>query len=87
MLAPVLEKLTKEPNTSGSGYALDLVKIDVDSDDGQILSQKYKVFCCTHDFWQVQALPTIIAFRDGTEISRFVGARDEHGSQQFLSSL
>lgn len=42
-LGPVLEKLTNEPNKSASGLPFDLVKIDTDSEDGQVLGGTYKV--------------------------------------------
>ena len=95
-LGPILEKLTTEPNKSASGLPFDLVKIDTDSDDGQVLGGTYKVrifakgiaqnlnLCqCT----QVRALPTVIAFRDGAPISQFVGALPEPSVQDFLSKL
>lgn len=42
-LAPVIEKLTNEPNKSGSNLPFDLVKIDTDSEAGQVLGAQYKV--------------------------------------------
>ncbi|KAH9483899.1 Thioredoxin Y, chloroplastic [Psilocybe cubensis] len=71
-LAPVLEKLTKEPSTSGSGLPLDLVKVDTESEDG---------------IAKVRALPTVIAFRNGSPITQFVGAINEAGVKDFLSKL
>ncbi|KIM41357.1 hypothetical protein M413DRAFT_147051 [Hebeloma cylindrosporum] len=76
-LAPVIEKLTNEPNKSGTGLPFDLVKVDTDSDEGQVLGAKYKV----------RALPTVVAFRDGVPVSQFVGALNEAGVQKFLSQL
>ncbi|KAF8965319.1 thioredoxin-like protein [Flammula alnicola] len=76
-LSPVIEKLTSDPNKSGSGLPFDLVKVDTDSDDGQALGATYKV----------RALPTVVAFRDGAPISQFVGALPEVGVQKFLSGL
>ncbi|TFK42338.1 thioredoxin-like protein [Crucibulum laeve] len=74
-LSPILEKLTKEPNTSGSGLPLDLVKIDTDAEFE--LGQKYKV----------RALPTVIAFKDGKPVSQFVGALRENDVKGFLEAL
>jgi len=54
-LGPTIERLTSEPNKSGSGLPFDLVKVDTESEHGLALGQKY----------QVTALPTVIAFRDG----------------------
>ncbi|PPR00008.1 hypothetical protein CVT26_009289 [Gymnopilus dilepis] len=77
-LSPIIEKLTKEPNTSGSSNRpLDLVKIDTDSDDGQALGAKYKI----------RALPTVIAFRDGEPVAQFVGALKEEGVENFIKQL
>ncbi|KDR73597.1 hypothetical protein GALMADRAFT_251339 [Galerina marginata CBS 339.88] len=76
-LAPVVESLTNEPNKSGSGFPFDLVKVDTDSDEGQIIGAKYKI----------RALPTVIAFRDGTPVSQFVGALNEAGVREFLNQL
>ncbi|PPQ93268.1 hypothetical protein CVT25_015266 [Psilocybe cyanescens] len=76
-LAPVLERFTSEPHTSGSGLPLDLVKIDTSSDDGQLLGALYKV----------RALPTVIAFRNGSPITHFVGTKNEAGVQEFLNKL
>ncbi|KJA27041.1 hypothetical protein HYPSUDRAFT_35566 [Hypholoma sublateritium FD-334 SS-4] len=76
-LAPVIQDLTNEPHKSGSGLPLDLVKIDSDSNDGQALGMQYKV----------RALPTVIAFRDGTPIGQFVGAKNEAGVKEFLNQL
>ncbi|KAF9484648.1 thioredoxin-like protein [Pholiota conissans] len=77
-LAPVIQKLTDEPNKSGkTGLPLDLVKVDTDSDEGQLLGATYKV----------RALPTVIAFRDGAPISQFVGALNAAGVQKFLDDL
>ncbi|KAF8163564.1 thioredoxin-like protein [Crassisporium funariophilum] len=76
-LGPLIEKLTNEPHKSGSGYPLDLVKVDTETDDGQTMGGTYKV----------RALPTVIAFRDGVPISQFVGALNEAGVKQFLDKL
>jgi len=77
-LSPIIERLTNEPQTSGSSdLPIDLVKVDTDTDDGQTLGAKYKV----------RALPTVIAFRDGVPVSQFVGALNEAGVQKFISQL
>jgi len=76
-LSPVIEKLTNEPNKSGSSLPFDLVKIDTDTEVGQTLGGQYKV----------RALPTVIAFRNGTIISQFVGALGEADVNRFLDKL
>jgi len=42
-LSPILEKWTNDPHKTEDGLPFDMVKINVDTDDGQYLSQKYKV--------------------------------------------
>ncbi|KAF8809078.1 thioredoxin-like protein [Phlegmacium glaucopus] len=76
-LAPVIEKLTNEPNKSGSGLPFDLVKIDTDTEVGQGVGGQYKI----------RALPTVIAFRNATVISQFVGAISEVDLKKFLDKL
>ncbi|PPQ65324.1 hypothetical protein CVT24_011451 [Panaeolus cyanescens] len=77
LISPTLKKLTEDPNKSGTGKPFDLVLVDTDSGDGQQLAQQY----------EVRALPTVIAFRDGTPISKFVGALDQQSIKKFLESL
>mgnify|MGYP001451741978 CR=1 FL=1 len=47
MIAPILEKVTAEPNASGTGLPLDLVKLDTDQEDGGRLAQKFEVCVVT----------------------------------------
>jgi len=63
--------------TGSSSLPFDLVKIDIESDVGQILGGKYKV----------RSLPTVIAFREATAISQFVGAINEAEVKKFLDKL
>ncbi|KAF9036632.1 thioredoxin-like protein [Panaeolus papilionaceus] len=77
LISPALKRLTEEPNTSGTGKPFDLVLVDTDSEDGQQLAMKY----------EVRALPTVIAFRDGAPVSKFVGALDQESIKKFLKSL
>ncbi|KAF8197474.1 thioredoxin [Pholiota molesta] len=73
-----LSIIDRGPHKSGkSGLPFDLVKVDTDSDEGQLLGATYKV----------RALPTVVAFRDGAPITQFVGALNEAGVQRFLSEL
>nr|AIT83213.1 thioredoxin-like protein [Inonotus obliquus] len=69
MLSPILAKLTATENTesvkTGSGRSLDLVTIDTE-EQGE-LAMKY----------EVRALPTVIAFKDGKPVEKFVGALAE----------
>jgi len=43
MLSPILEKYSSGDNTSANGVPVDLIKIDTESDDGQVLAQEHKV--------------------------------------------
>ncbi|EFI28356.1 hypothetical protein CC1G_13890 [Coprinopsis cinerea okayama7 len=76
-LSPVIEKLTQEPATSGSGLPIDLVKVDTDSTEGQALGRKYRV----------TALPTVLAFKNGEVADGFLGAQPEAKIKQFIESL
>ncbi|KAF9532183.1 thioredoxin-like protein [Crepidotus variabilis] len=77
MLSPALTKLTAEPNRSTNGQAYDLLKVDIDTDEGQTLARQY----------DVAAVPTVIAFRDNVVISQFRGALPEPSVKQWLDSL
>ncbi|KAH9066210.1 thioredoxin-like protein [Lactarius vividus] len=75
-LSPVLEKLAGEVETkTGSGRPIDLVTVDTDVHGS--LAQKY----------QVRALPTVVAFRDGEPVKQFVGALPEGGVRKFLEEV
>jgi len=76
VLGPILEKVTGDGVlTSGSGKPFDLVTIDTDEQND--LAMKYGV----------RALPTVIAFKDGEPVARFVGAIPEPKVTQFLKSV
>jgi len=76
MISPLLEKLTADATVkTGSGRSLDLVTVDTDAEFE--LAGKY----------QVRALPTVIAFRDGKKVDQFVGALNESAIRQFLGKL
>jgi len=76
LLSPVLEKLTSDPEVkSGSGRPLDLVTVDTDAQFD--LGQKF----------QVRSLPTVIAFKDGKPVDKFVGALNEVGVRDFLARV
>ncbi|KLO10559.1 thioredoxin-like protein [Schizopora paradoxa] len=77
MLSPILEKLTDESADcrTGSGREVDLVTIDTDA-HGE-LAAKY----------QVTALPTVIAFKDGEPADKFRGALPESEVRKFLERL
>jgi len=55
--------------------AFELAKIDVDANQG--VSAQYLV----------QSIPTVIAFRDGKEVSRFSGAYPDQAVRQFIDSV
>ncbi|KAH9980877.1 thioredoxin-like protein [Lactifluus volemus] len=76
MLSPILEKLAADVDTkTGSGRPIDLITIDTDQHGA--LAQKY----------QVRALPTVVAFRDGEAVNRIVGALPEGGVRNFLNDV
>ncbi|KAJ7343196.1 thioredoxin-like protein [Mycena albidolilacea] len=82
-LSPILKAATETLDghvpTTGSGRALDLLTIDVENQSagGYELSQEFKV----------RALPTVLAFRGGKQVDKFVGALDKKGVHQFLDKL
>jgi thioredoxin 1 len=78
-LSPVLEKLCSDASIkSGVGrLPVDLVKVDVESDDGSLLAQQYGV----------SALPTIFALRDGQIVDHFRGAIPEPAVREFIEKL
>lgn len=76
VIGPVLGRVTKDGVlSSASGKPFDLVTIDTDK-QGE-LAMKYGV----------RALPTVIAFRDGEPVAKFVGAIPEAKVTEFLESL
>jgi len=60
-LSPILGKITEDPNLVG-GVEADLVTVDVDANED--LAREY----------EVRAMPTVIAFRNGKPVGQFVGA-------------
>ncbi|KAJ3512617.1 hypothetical protein NMY22_g15280 [Coprinellus aureogranulatus] len=46
-LSPVIESLTAEPNKSGSGLPLDLIKVNTDTEEGAPLAQAFKSILVT----------------------------------------
>jgi len=57
------------------GGAFDLVKVDVDAN--QQLAQRF----------QVQSIPTVIAFRDGEPVGQFMGAISEPQIREFVDGI
>ncbi|KAF8211940.1 thioredoxin-like protein [Mycena galopus ATCC 62051] len=80
-LSPILKDATnpdeEKGRTAGSGRKLDLLTIDVENESGGNLSQEF----------QVRALPTVVAFRGGKQVDKFVGALNKQGVHQFLDKL
>ncbi|KAF7311457.1 Thioredoxin domain-containing protein [Mycena kentingensis (nom. inval.)] len=78
VLTPVLRKVTTE-QTTGSGQPLDLLTVDIENEanGGPELATQY----------QVQALPTVYAFRGGKPLDKFVGALNEAGVRKFTDKL
>lgn len=64
-----------EKVTEEAEGAFQLVKIDVDAN--QELAQQYGI----------QGIPTVIAFRDGEEVSRFTGALPERAVSEWVTSI
>ncbi|KAJ8589169.1 thioredoxin-like protein [Rhizopogon salebrosus TDB-379] len=76
MISPLLEKVTSDETVkTGSGRSLDLVTVDTDAE--YELAAKY----------QVRALPTVVAFRDGKKVDQFVGALNEAAIRHFLDKV
>jgi thioredoxin 1 len=93
MLSPALEKATSDTQFS-NGKEVDLITIDTDEESA--LAQKYKVRSLSlplhpmniiHLCFQVTALPTVIAFRDGKPIDQFVGAQPAPAVQEWIRRL
>jgi putative thioredoxin len=70
----VLSPALENVTEEGDG-AFELVKVDVDAN--QELAQQYAV----------QGIPTVIAFRDGEEVSRFTGALPEAAVVDWVASV
>jgi putative thioredoxin len=69
-LGPALERVAES-----YGGAFELVKIDVDANQG--LAAQFGV----------QSIPTVIAFRDGEPVSRFMGAIPEQAIRQWIDQV
>ena len=67
-LTPVLEKIATENND------VKIVKADVDDENVKPLTEKY----------EINAYPTMLIFKNGKEVKRIVGYRDE---EQILEEL
>ncbi|CCU97737.1 unnamed protein product [Malassezia sympodialis ATCC 42132] len=74
MLSPILHKLATTPDLVG-GKEVDLVTVDVDSH--METAQKYGI----------RAMPTVIAFKDGKQVTSFVGVLPEAQLRQFIEAL
>ncbi|KAH9930621.1 thioredoxin [Fomitopsis serialis] len=76
MLSPILENVATDTQTqTGSGAAVDLVTVDTDAETD--LAMEYNV----------RSLPTVVAFRDGKPVNKFIGALPEAQVRAFLRSL
>jgi len=75
-LSPILHRLTEDMSVrTGSGSSLDLVTVNTDQQ--QELAMQY----------QIRSLPTVIAFKEGKPIDKFIGALNEAGVRQFLKNV
>lgn len=71
MLAPMLEKCVQEANKKSSTQ-VELIKMDVDHE--QETSKKY----------EISALPTVVAFKNGAEVGRFLGLKKPAEIDKFI---
>lgn len=95
MLSPMLHKLASTPSLVG-GKELDLVTIDVDQQ--MEAAQKYGVRFSQPPppptpsrlarlTYQIRAMPTVMAFKQGKLASSFVGVLPEPKLRQFIENL
>ncbi|KAH8826931.1 thioredoxin-like protein [Flagelloscypha sp. PMI_526] len=78
ILGPILEKVVEDPELSDSrGQPYDLATIDTETEEGMSMSKMYSV----------RALPTVVAFKNGLPVNRFVGAVPESGVRKFIETL
>jgi len=76
MLSPILCQLTEDKSVkTGSASSLQLVTVDTDQQFA--LAQKY----------QIRSLPTVIAFKEGKLVDKFIGALNEAGVREFLQKV
>lgn len=75
VLEPRLEKVLNNFNKNANNNQIQLVKVDIDQLSE--LSGKY----------DVQAVPTVVAIKNGKEVSRFTGAADESRIQKMIEQL
>lgn len=68
-IAPQLERVVQD-----LGGAVRLVKVEVDAGENMRLAGHYRL----------RGFPTIMLFRDGTELGRFAGARPAHWIEAWL---
>ncbi|KZO95878.1 thioredoxin-like protein [Calocera viscosa TUFC12733] len=74
MLSPLLEKLTADSKLT-SGKELDLMTINTDDQNALALD------------WEVTALPTVIVFKEGKPVKRFVGFMPMPKLQEFVEDV
>ncbi|KZT71392.1 thioredoxin [Daedalea quercina L-15889] len=75
-ISPILEEIATDPKfKTGSGDAVDLVTVDSDRETD---------LCAEYD---IRALPTVMAFRDGKPVQKFVGALPKAQVHAFLQSI
>ncbi|KAH9833016.1 thioredoxin-like protein [Rhodofomes roseus] len=76
MLSPILENIATDPEVqTASGAGVDLVTVDTDTE---------MELAAEHN---IRGLPTVVAFRDGKPVNKFVGALPEAQVRAFLRSL
>ncbi|KAF9514470.1 hypothetical protein BS47DRAFT_1295064, partial [Hydnum rufescens UP504] len=73
-LSPLLKRITSDPNLVG-GVELDLVTVDTDAQPK--LAQEMGI----------TSLPTVIAFRNGKQLSHFIGLQRIDALKRFVKEL
>jgi len=73
-LSPLLEKITSDPNLV-DGLELDLVTVDTDAQPK--LAQELGI----------TSLPTVIAFKNGKQLSHFIGLQRIETLKRFVKEL
>lgn len=101
-LSPILEEVTADspqPTRTGSGRTIDLLTVNVDEQgelaaqfkarSGDENSRKCFVTFQTNYLYspQVRSIPLVVAFKDGVEVDRFIGAKNKEGVLEFVGKL
>ena len=72
-----MRRCLRGPRRVGSDLRKCFLVVTVNTDDQQELAGRYKI----------ASLPTVIAFRNGEPVSKFVGVKTAAGVQAFLKDV